>query len=262
MRFVALMLTGATLVSSVQIRAENWVSVGSAPKAASSGVDASPDKPQKLFQTGSSGNGQVELVSELLGQVEQLQRQVSLLSGHLESQNHRIERLEKQSEARYLDIDRRLSSLTTSANSNSSDFEVRAIESDGSVKEGDQEAYQAAMRLLRNKDYQSAGTAFDEFIKQYPVSDLLQNALYWSGAVFSFQQDYSVALKRYKAVIDQFPQGLKAPDATYGYAITLHKTGDEAAARYWLNKVITDYPDSSGNAVSKAKEYLKRMEVD
>lgn len=249
----------AVLVMANLAAAEDWVSVGASPRAAS--ADSPPTAVVHSSPQGKSSaaeDGQLQLITELIARVEQLQAQVSQMSGQIESQRYKLEKLEKASESRYLDMDRRLASLTVAQ----AESPVTVPTHENSVQSvSDQDAYQTAMKLLRAKEYDQASSAYDSFIRNYPDSDLLQNAFYWSGAVYLFQQDYDAALERFKAVIDRFPEGGKAADATYSYAVTLHKSGDLEGARHWLNQVLTEHAGAQGNAVSLATDYLKKLDA-
>lgn len=248
----------AALAITNPVAAEDWVSVGASPRAASTDSPATIVHSPAQVQSSAAEDGQLQLMTELIVRVEQLQAQVSEMSGLIESQQYKIEKLEKASESRYLDMDRRLASLAVSR-VEAPDVVRPSESSENSVS--DQDAYQTAMKLLRAKEYDQASSAYNSFIRNYPESDLLQNAFYWSGAVYLFQQDYAAALERFKAVIDRFPEGVKVADATYSYAVTLHKSGDLEGARHWLNQVITKHSDAQGNAVSLATDYLKRLDT-
>lgn len=256
MKSPVFLLLAALAASATQ--AESWVSVGASPKAApANSSNKAIYSSQEPLSSESQDSGQIQLIAELVDQVQQLQSQVSRLSGQLESQNYQIEQLRKNSDARYLDVDRRLSDLVLKQNSSPVTEPETTQSTVKADAKDDQQVYQSAMALLRSRDYDGAKVAFDDFIRKYPDSDLLQNALYWSGAVASFQQDFAVALERYQSVMDRFPNGLKAPDAMYGYGVAMHLSGNADGAREWLEKGISDYAESGSNAVTKAKDYLK-----
>jgi len=85
------------------------------------------------------------------------------------------------------------------------------------------------------------------------------NALYWSGEVYLVQSDLDKALASFRKVVTQYPDHDKAADATYKVAITLHKQGDVAQAKVWLQKVIDLYTGKADGTVRLAKSYLAKL---
>lgn len=250
MKYLIVPLT--LMISHISVASDEWVSVGARPAATNASTPAQSPPPVHVqtpvssAPAASSDNG---LMSELLMQVEQMQQEIATLRGIVESQANDIRRLNQESEARYLDLDRRLVAVANAKP------EPDAEEPEQTA----QEAYKAAMALVREKKFEQASAAFEEFVHQWPDDELKANALYWAGEVFLVRRDPDSASNRFREVIDSHPNHIKAPDATYKYAMTLHKLGDADAARHWLETLITRYEGSADTTVQLAEAYLKKL---
>jgi len=248
------------LAAALQVNAEQeeWVSVGVRPTATTASTPAQPSLPAETAASapvltpapGSSGDG--TLLSELLMQVEQMQQEIATLRSTVESQSYEIRRLTQEGEARYLDLDRRLVDLSSRP--------VAPAEAD-TPEQTPAAAYKSAMALVREKQFEQASAAFEQFIEQWPEDELSANALYWSGEVFLVRRDLEQAAARFRQVIDEHPEHIKAADATYKYAMSLHKQGDADAARHWLETLIERYTGKADSTVKLAQAYLKKLPV-
>ncbi len=247
MKSLAIALTLAAWAFGVV--AEEWVSVGTAPAVANSSTPAQPAPPP--VQPVPANHDDNALMTELLLQVEQMQAEVSLLRGIVESQAYEIKRLNQESEARYLDIDRRLAAVMTAP----------VAEPQQEPVASGQDAYNAAMTLVREKKFDQASDAFDDFVATWPEDNLVANALYWSGEVYLVRREPAKAAERFKAVIDGYPEHVKTADATYKYAMTLHKMGDSQSASQWLESLISQYRGKADTTVALAEAYLKKLPV-
>lgn len=254
----------ALLVSSFSATAEEWVSVGAAPSVApASSSDTAPvlANPQTpVVADTSSESADPSLVNELLMQIEQMQQELSMLREQLDQQGNELRELRQDSDNRYLDLDRRIVFLT-----NEAEKQVAApVAATPSATAGQtpQEAYAAAMQLVKDKEFEKANAAFDEFVQNHPDSNLVANAYYWNGEISLVRGDYPAALTNFRQVVDQYPDHSKAADASYKYAVTLHRSGKDAEARQWLQKVIDTYKGSSQGTVRLAETYLKKISVN
>lgn len=240
-----------TLALAASANAEEWLSVGAAT-AASQSVPKVTDSSKRASMVTAAAPRQNNLVGELAVQVEQLQQEVARLQGRLEEQEHIIKRLQDESQTRYLDLDKRLSSLTKGSPSSISTDSAEPVESADSL-------YQRAMNFVREKKYAEASDAFDRFITSYPKDALTSNALYWSGEVWLVRGELDKALTQFKRVSKDFPNSEKVADATYKVGVTLHRQGKTAEAKVWLKKVIDKYQGKADATVKLAKSYLEKL---
>ncbi|KEA62053.1 TPR repeat containing exported protein [Marinobacterium lacunae] len=224
--------------------------------------------------------------SELLLLVQQLQEEVRQLRGVVETQQHKIDRMEREQRDRYRDIDRRVSALITAAANDpmagdtsatgsvapddasavgetpvpAPSESVKAVTSAGQTGQtgqlGDQEAYQSAFQLVRERKFSESKAAFEQFISDYPNSRNAANAYYWIGEIDLAQQSLESAKNAFKRVVDQYPQHAKVPDAMYKLGVVEDRLGNIEAARQAFQRLIELYPQSS--AAGLARNYSSR----
>lgn len=257
-------LAGAWLLActvSVQANPIPVVEVGS-NEAATAAPVAAPSADSSPWSTPTTSPG--DAVSRLLQQLEAMQQELGALRGQVEEQGHQLEQMKQQQRDRYLDLDRRLGALalqpqaaaavnTPHANTAAAPAGAPAV-----APATEQEAYQAAFALIRQREFDQAVTALEGFLKQYPQSDLTANALYWMGEVQLAQTHYAKAKQAFERVIKEHPQSGKMSDATYKLGRTLVQMGDTAEGKKWLQKTQDQYPDSS--AARLAAEYITGIE--
>lgn len=117
--------------------------------------------------------------------------------------------------------------------------------------------YQKAYDLLASGRYTESQTAFAQFIRTYPQSDLADNAQYWIGEGFYVQKAFADAKGAFQGVLDHFPFGNKVPDALYKRALCEGELGDKAAERETLRGLVEQYPFSDASV--KARDLLKKL---
>ncbi|GGY43737.1 tol-pal system protein YbgF [Bacterioplanes sanyensis] len=250
----------STLVASAPVLADEWVSVGEQIPTAPVAKPAS-SQPAPVPQSAPVAGNQADLLTELIMQVEQMQQEIAYLRSQVETQERQISSLQQSGQQRYLDLDRRVSLLMQQTPASVTNTTVAPPEVDGSKAPqlSAEQSYKKAMMLVRNKEFEQAQQAFADFIRLYPQDELIANAWYWSGEVALVEGQQSKALERFKVVIDQFPEHSKAADASYKYAVTLHKLGRTDEARQWLEKVIRTYSGKAEATVQLARSYLQTL---
>lgn len=118
--------------------------------------------------------------------------------------------------------------------------------------------YQQAMEIFRSGDYEAAAPLFETFTEEFPEDDLADNALYWAGECKYTKKKFTEAIKRFKRVVEEYPNGSKVPDALLKIGFAYISLGDTDSAETYLKKVVAQYPFSSAGA--KAEERLKTIQ--
>lgn len=217
--------------------------------------------------------------SELVLMIQQLQAEVRQLRGEIETQQYRMQKLEREQLERYRDVDRRLSALITGGSSDLSASSPAPETQPDTVDAGtevaaqaptpavapaaalapaisDSDAYASAFALVRERRFEDALSAFESFVATYPSSERLANAHYWIGEVQLAQQKLDPARAAFKLVVDQFTDHPKRPDALYKLGVTLDRLGDVAGRTATFEQLISAYPKSS--AAGLARNYQSR----
>jgi tol-pal system protein YbgF len=107
------------------------------------------------------------------------------------------------------------------------------------------EAYDAALRQLRDDHPAAAESALRAFAARYPGSDLADNAWFWIGESLRVRGDLAGALEAYRTAIDRYPEGNKIPDALLELGTVLDLEGRRDAAREAWAELVRRYPDTA-----------------
>jgi tol-pal system protein YbgF len=124
----------------------------------------------------------------------------------------------------------------------------------------EQQAYDAAFRLMKQGQYERAAKAFRDYIAKYPRGPLTDNAQYWLGEANYVVRNFKAALEEFNKVLSDFPGSPKAPDALLKVGYSHLELGDGAKGTQALNQVIARYPNST--AAKPAQERLAKLKKD
>jgi tol-pal system protein YbgF len=200
--------------------------------------------------------------AQMFDLVELLQRELQQLRGQVEELNYNLERLKQDQKQRYLDLDRRVVSLSSQpsvANETQVATVVSQTPQDGNEPalgqvivaqetydpEVEKAAYNAAFTLIRERQYDASIVALQAFVNDFRQGALLGNAHYWLGEVYMVQGDASLAAETFEIVIGEFPEHRKIPDALYKAGVAYQNIGNVVKANQMLQRVLQEYPDSS-----------------
>lgn len=223
---------------------------------------------------------QAQGLSNLITQVDQLQREVRRLNGTNEELRHELEKMQQRQREQYIDLDERLEALaiqppsvnnSQTPSSESADLaseaagaelaettdgssSVNTTASNGPVSvENGEAAYQAALQTLRSGQYEQAIVALASFPQQYPQSSYLPNVYYWQGEANYVVRNFEQAIIAFQMVLDQYPDSTKVPDALLKRGFSEYETGNTDKAQATLNEVLEQYPDSSAARLAKVR---------
>ena len=215
--------------------------------------------------------------AQLFDIVEMLQYELQQLRGQVEELSYNLERVKKDQKQRYLDLDRRIVSLSTPPqvmdDSQVSDTKSEtgkidstsaplggAIALDQAVviqeaydPEIEKLAYKAAFGLIRERQYDASIEALLTFLNDFPEGLLVGNAHYWLGEVYMVQGDASLAAQSFEYVIREFPGHRKTPDALYKAGVAYQNVGNNNKANQLLQRVLREYPDSSAARLAQER---------
>jgi tol-pal system protein YbgF len=122
-----------------------------------------------------------------------------------------------------------------------------------------EELYNAAFGDLNKGSYDLARQGFDEYLKNYPDTELSDNAQYWIAESLYIQRKFSEAIQNFDKVLANYPKGDKAPAAALkkGYSLLEIKSNDAGIRE--LRQLIQKYPTS--DSAQLAKDRLSAMGV-
>lgn len=211
--------------------------------------------------------------SNMLLQLQQLQQEVMLLNGKVEEQANELRRLKEQSLERYVDLDKRVSAMSSGAvavapvagsagsNANSvAPIGSGAGNSQVAEQPGEGDAYRAAYALVRSQQFDDAVPAFKQFLQNYPAGRYAPNAHYWLGELYLVIQpaDPESARQSFKLLVDEYPDNTKVPDALYKLGRVHFMKGNRDRAREYFDRVIAQYGSTDSSAAKLAQEFIEQ----
>jgi tol-pal system protein YbgF len=113
--------------------------------------------------------------------------------------------------------------------------------------------YKDAYETFQRGDLEGARRKFEAFLKQYPNTELSDNAQFWIGETYYQKKDFEKAILEYEKAIAKYPEGDKIPAALLKQALAFLELGDKTNARNLLKRVIERYPHSDQAEMAKKK---------
>jgi tol-pal system protein YbgF len=175
-------------------------------------------------------------------------------SKSLEEQNRVQEERIKTIDDRLKNLESKIDQLAKQADSDRSGL-AREKES-AEIKTsstGAASLYKDAYEAFQKGDLDGARRKFEAFLKQYPNTELSDNAQFWIGETCYQKRDYEKAILEYEKVIVKYPEGEKVSSALYKQAIAFLELGDKTNARNLLKRVMERYPQSGQAEMAKQR---------
>ncbi|NCV52830.1 MAG: hypothetical protein EBW65_10090, partial [Gammaproteobacteria bacterium] len=188
---------------------------------------------------------------ELLLQIEQLRQETQALRGLMEELSYQLGQMSSDQKTRYLDLDQRLGELVriqkeaisstprpTPATADSTTGGVGEAGAQASVSNdiSDQDAYNSAFQLIRERKFEEALVAMD--------SELVLDARFWRGQVFDVLGRDEEAIEAFKSLTLVAPDYRRILQVKVKLGKLLIKNQDVMNGRKILQEVITQAPES------------------
>ena len=116
------------------------------------------------------------------------------------------------------------------------------------------EVYLQAFGDYASGRYQSAVHGFETFLQRFPNNSYASNAQFWLADCYFNQQQYSVAIRQFERVLNEYSGAPKNPEALYKIAIAHLQLGATDEARQAVDTLNQSYPKST--ATQKAQELV------
>ncbi len=249
--------------------------------ATSYGLNSAPAGPAVVSSPQpASEAGQAQNVGNLLYQIQQLQQEVMMLNGKVEEQAHELRRLKEQSLERYVDLDRRVSTLTTGGAApvagTGSSYGAGASVGASTAASG---AYSGSAGGSTSGSYSAPRAAVPAVSAGAATSGAEmpgEGDAYRAAYALVRGQKFDQAVTAFQQFLVQYPNGRYAPNAYYwlGELYLVVQPPDLEQARQSFNQLLTQYPTNSkvpdalyklgrvhfmkGNR-DKSREYLDRV---
>jgi tol-pal system protein YbgF len=182
---------------------------------------------------------QMESMLEVRKNVEDLQRALNVMAGHLGLQELAVS--SKPSTPREKQAGKAKSS---------SDTGQTAKKQPAANAE---EHYDNALMLFRSGQYDGARDGFKSYLERYPNSELADNAQFWLGECYYAEKRYGEAIAAYEKTIKEYPKSDKVSSAMLKQGMAFIELGDSTAGKILLKKVVKEYPSSNQARIAKSK---------
>lgn len=182
---------------------------------------------------------------DLTTEIDKLRGEMAVLRGQLEVLGNELSNAQRRQKDFYNDLDQRLRNLEPK--------QVSVDGKDSEVSPSEQKAYEAAIALFKDANYNGAAQSLAAFLQRYPESAYLSLAYFWLGSSHFALQDCASAIPAYQTVATRFAASQKAPDALLNIASCQLDLKDKAAARETLGTLVKKYPSSAAATTGKER---------
>lgn len=201
-------------------------------------------------------------LSELFYQLQVLQQELQELRGMAEEQTYQLNRLARDQQKQYIDLDRRIAALRTNSptptvGASTPDARTFVPETPTGGPATERGAYTAAFNLMKGRQFEESATAFNQLINDYPNGQYTPNAFYWLGELYLTNVETEKARQSFVQVVNLYPDHQKVPDALYKLGVVYHRLGDTKQSLQYLNRVRSEHPQSS--AAGLAESYASEL---
>jgi len=197
---------------------------------------------------------QTKSLLDLQTQLEDLKTELRKLRGQNEELAHGLQDAEKREKDFYVDLDTRVRHFESAEHTATVVANTESASTDPSDPVPENRAFEAAYAWVKAGNSASALKAFQDFVKKYPESVQVPNALYWSGNAQFSLKDSNAALATYEKLLSTYPSAPKAADAMLNMANCQEDLKQPAAAQKTIKQLIAKYPNSV--AAEKAHKLL------
>jgi tol-pal system protein YbgF len=193
-----------------------------------------------------SARNQAQQVIQI--QLDEMQLEVNELRGAVELHTHKLEQILQRQRELYLEIDRRVESISAAP-------PQEVVDTTPVVQNaGESEVYDNAVNLiLKEKKYDEAIPEFQSFLEQYPQSQYAPNAHYWLGQLLFNKRDWGNAEQHFQQVVQFYPDSSKRPDSILKLGVIAQRRSNIAKATQLFEQVISEYPDASEKRLAETR---------
>ena len=117
--------------------------------------------------------------------------------------------------------------------------------------------YDRGFAFLKQSKYDEAVNVFKQQIADHPQGDLADDAHYWIAEAMFISRKPNEARPHLRAIIDNYPQSARLPDAMLKSAYIEQDLGNLIEARILLQEIVARHPSS--NAAIAAKNRLENL---
>ena len=121
-----------------------------------------------------------------------------------------------------------------------------------------QTLYDLGFEHLKQSRYTDAIEQFSALVQQYPDGGLADDASYWVGEANYVNRQYEDAIRAFRKVVAQYPSSDRVPEALLKVGYVQYDIGDYDTAKATFNDVLRRYADHP--VAISAKSRIERIE--
>jgi len=227
-----------------------------------------------LFLTGCASRQEIVRFKEQLNYLEESNARLDSL---LAAQNELMQKLRADFKSSLSEINERLTASENKLDDLSYFFSqsIKKLESspkpnppvDTSAKKNSnppsiqvnaRELYETSYLDLTKGKYDLAISGFTEFLKNFPNSELTDNAQYWLAQSYYPKEDFNQAIPQYKKLLETYPGSDKTPDCLYKLGLCYVAMKNTTQANKYFKEVVDKYPSSTEAKLAREKLGLKK----
>lgn len=190
-------------------------------------------------------------------QIEALKQEVARLKGELEVATHQVETTQQRQKDLYTDTDTRLRKLETTPAATTATEPATTSAPDKSSQE--YQLLELANGLSKESKHKDAFNAYDKFLKDYPNSKLVAEAMYGLGYSQFALKNYKSSITTQQKLVDTYADSPKVPEAMLNLANSQTQLGQVTNAKKTLRDLIAKFPNSE--VTPTAQKRLKALEA-
>jgi tol-pal system protein YbgF len=203
---------------------------------------------------------QGQLLNQLQQQLSENQYDIDSLRGQIQENQYQLNQLVDRQKQIYQQMDNLskgssyLGKVTVEAAvAGTSNGSTRTSVVTPNQRDEDSDYNTAVSLALGKKQYDSAISAFQSFVKQHPKSTYQPNANYWLGQLFYNKGKKDDAAYYLAVVVKTYAKSPKAPDAMYKVGIIMQEKGQADKAKDVFQQLIKQYPTSAAATLAKSR---------
>ncbi len=197
--------------------------------------------------------------AQLLEQVGALRRSLLDLNNQLEAMRGEIAKLrgnDEQITRELADLQRKQKDIGQATDERLRKLEPVKVTLDGKefvVEQDERKAYEEAIGVIRNGDFDKAVAMLGAFQRRYVGSNYTDSSRFWLGNALYGKRDYKEAINAFRAFVASAAEHPRAPEALLALANSQAEMKDSKAARKTLEDLVKAYPASEAAAAAKER---------
>lgn len=120
-------------------------------------------------------------------------------------------------------------------------------------EEGPRALYEQSLGLLEQNRLPEAEEGFRRFLAENPGSDLADNAQFWLAEAALRRADVASALTGFRAVVENYPEGNKIPDALLKVGFCLATLGESESATTVYRELVARFPETAAAETARQR---------